>query len=127
MRVKTFRGLLVWQKAMSVARQVYAVTDSFPREELFGLSSQMRRASVSIPSNIAEGQGQLTDKAFLLYLSRARGSLCELETQAELAASMGLVGHPDVEHLLMDCDEIGRMIHGLMNSMNERSAPQQKT
>ena len=85
MRVKHFRDLQVWQKAMALAREIYQVTRAFPKEEIFGLTSQMRRAAVSIPSNIAEGQGQLTDKGFLLFLSRAVGSLNELETQAELA------------------------------------------
>jgi len=128
MRVKTFRDLLVWQKAMSLARGVYAATGTFPKEEMFGLSSQMRRAAVSIPSNIAEGQGQLTDKAFVLYLSRARGSLCELQTQAELAKSLGFVCGPEIAHLLEDCDEIGRMIHGLIKSMavSRDSSTQQK-
>lgn len=121
MKVGTFRDLLVWQKAMSLARQIYTLTIAFPKEELFGLSSQMRRAAVSIPSNIAEGQGQLTDKAFVLFLSRARGSLCELGTQAELASTLGFVSRPELDHLLLDCDEIERMIHGLMKSMTVRN------
>ncbi len=121
MRVKSFRDLLVWQKAMCLAREIYSLTTAFPKEELFGLSSQMRRAAVSIPSNIAEGQGQLTDKAFVLFLSRARGSLCELGTQTELAANLGFVPRAELDRLLTSCDEVGRMIHGLMRSMTTRS------
>lgn len=117
MRVKHFRDLLVWQSAMKLARQVYMLTRGFPREEMFGLTSQLRRAAVSIPSNIAEGQGQISDKAFVAYLSRARGSLYEVETQAELAESLGLMSRSDLDPLLGDCKEVGRMIHGLMNSM----------
>ncbi len=119
MRVKQFRDLLVWQKAMSLAREIYRLTQGFPKEELFGLSSQMRRAAVSIPSNIAEGQGQLTDKGFVLFLSRARGSLYELETQAELAESLGFLTQAALDELLTDCAEVGRMLHGLVNSMKE--------
>ena len=122
MRVKSFRDLLVWQKAMSLARQIYALTAAFPKEELFGLSSQMRRAAVSVPSNLAEGQGQLTDKGFIPYISRARGSLYELETQAELAAGLGFVARADLDHALADCDEVGRMLHGLAKSMKNASS-----
>jgi four helix bundle protein len=122
MRVKHFRDLLVWQKAMALARQVYSLTGKFPKEEVFGLSSQMRRAAVSVPSNIAEGQGQLTDKGFALYLSRARGSLYELETQAVLAESLGFLSRPELEELLAAYDETARMVHGLLNSMKVPAA-----
>jgi four helix bundle protein len=119
MKVKQFRDLKTWQRAMVLAREVYEVTRSFPKEEMFGLTSQMRRAAVSIPSNIAEGQGQLTDKGFILYLSRARGSLYELETQAELAESFGFLKKTESDSLLNACGELGRMLHGLTNSMKE--------
>lgn len=119
MRVKQFRDLQTWQKAMALAREVYALTRTFPKEEMFGLTSQMRRAAVSVPSNIAEGQGQLTDKGFILFLSRARGSLYELETQAELAGSFGYLKAPEMDRLLTACREVGRMLHGLTNSMRE--------
>ena len=119
MRVKQFRDLKVWQKAMLLARQTYTATADFPKQEMFGLTSQMRRAAVSVPSNIAEGQGQLTDKGFILYLSRARGSLYELETQAELAEGLGYLKRPNLDQLLSECVEVGRMLHGLVNSMRE--------
>ncbi len=119
MRVKQFRELKVWQKAMVLARETYSVTAGFPKQEMFGLTSQMRRAAVSVPSNIAEGQGQLTDKGFVLYLSRARGSLYELETQAELAEGLGYLKRQDLDQVLSECNEVGRMLHGLVNSMRE--------
>lgn len=125
MRVKQFRDLKTWQKAMALAREVYAATQAFPREESFGITSQMRRAAVSIPSNIAEGQGQLTDKGFKLFLSRARGSLYELETQAELAESFGMLKKSELDSLLSACGELGRMLHGLTNSMREEKEHQE--
>ena len=86
---------------------------------MFGLASQMRRAAVSVPSNIAEGQGQLTDKGFILFLSHARGSLYEIETQAELAESLGYLDKAQLDQLLSECQELGRMLHGLLNSMRK--------
>lgn len=122
MRVRQFRDLLVWQKSMALAREVYALTGLFPKEEVFGLSSQMRRAAVSIPSNIAEGQGQLTDKGFTLFLCHARGSLYELETQVELAESLGYLDKQRLQQTLSSCQEVGRMLHGLVNSMKGENA-----
>lgn len=119
MRVKQFRDLQVWQRAMTLARDVYRVTKAFPKEEMFGLTSQMRRAAVSIPSNITEGQGRLTDKSFVLFLGHARGSLYELETQAELAESLGFLKQEELGKLLSACSELGKMLHGLLNSMKE--------
>jgi four helix bundle protein len=119
MRVRKFRDLQVWQKSMTLARDVYALTKRFPGEEVFGLSSQMRRGAVSVPSNIAEGQGQLTDKGFILFLSHARGSLYELETQTELAQSLGYLDTTPMDRVLSSCQEVGRMVHGWMNSMRK--------
>jgi four helix bundle protein len=119
MRVRQFRDLLVWQRAMDLADEVYRLTGGFPKEEMFGLTSQMRRAAVSVPSNIAEGQGQLTDKGFILFLTRARGSLYELETQMELASRLGFLNKQSEEQFMASCSEIGRMLHGLLNSMRE--------
>lgn len=121
MRFRQFRDLLVWQKAMELAREVYRLTQDFPKEEVFGLTAQMRRAAVSIPSNIAEGQGRLTDKAFIVFLGHARGSLYELETQIELAQSLAYLSTEESNAILSLCGEIGRMIHGLINSMKEET------
>jgi four helix bundle protein len=84
-RTRHFRDLLVWQRAMSLARAVYLETEALPQKELFGLQSQMRRAAVSVPSNIAEGHGRLNDGHLRQFLATARGSVFELQTQLELA------------------------------------------
>ncbi|MFT4114595.1 four helix bundle protein [Silvibacterium sp.] len=124
MRVKQFRDLVVWQRAMELAREIYRLTRSFPKEEIFGLTSQMKRAAVSIPSNIAEGQGRSTDRAFAVFLGHARGPLFELETQTELAESLGFLSKEDGMHVLSLCKEVGRMLHGLLNSMKEETRKQ---
>lgn len=98
---------------MKLAVDVYAATKGFPREEVFGLSSQMRRAAVSIPSNIAEGYGRDTEKVFALFVKQARGSLYELETQIELSRSPGMLNPKQSDQIPADADEIGRMLHGL--------------
>ena len=85
MTVKHYSELIAWQKAIDLVATVYQATDSFPQREVFGLTNQMRRAAVSVPSNIAEGQGRSTTKDFLHFLSVARGSLQELETQIIIA------------------------------------------
>lgn len=80
MKMRDFRDLKVWRRSMLLAEEVYAATRDFPKDELFGLVGQLRRAAVSIPSNIAEGHGRASDKNFALFLTQARGSLCELQT-----------------------------------------------
>lgn len=104
---------------MDLAKTVYRVTKPFPKEEMFGLTSQMRRAAVSVPSNIAEGQGRTSDKVFTLFLGHARGSLFEIETQAELAESLGYLNKDQLSELLIAANELGRMLNGLMKSMKE--------
>jgi four helix bundle protein len=118
MRTKSFRDLLVWQRSMRLAETVYIATREFPREETFGLTSQMRRSAVSVPSNIAEGQGRDSDRSFALFLSQARGSLYELETQAELARNLGLLDVDRASAVLAEAAEIGRMIHGLSGALH---------
>src|SRR6202161_152688 len=90
MTTRHFRDLLVWQKSMALAVSIYTLTDRFPKRENFGLSAQMRRSAVSVPSNIAEGHGRLSDPSLALFLGHARGSLYELETQTELAIQLAL-------------------------------------
>src|SRR5947209_5999745 len=85
----TFRDLIVWQKSKALARRIYSLTKNFPKEEVFGLTSQIRRAAVSIPANIAEGKGRGTQKDFCHFLVQARGSLFEVEALAELASDLG--------------------------------------
>ena len=115
--VKSYRELLVWQKAMETAQAVYQTTRGFPKEETYGLTSQMRRAAVSVPSNIAEGQGRMTRGEFIQFLGQARGSLMELETQVLLAQQLGFLTPQAAETLLSLTAETGRLLNGLISSL----------
>ena len=113
--------LLVWQKAMDLVTDIYQVTAAFPSEERFGLSSQARRAAVSIPSNIAEGHGRKATGAYLNHLSIAYGSLMELETQTQIAVRLKFIAEDQASALLKQMNEIGKMLTGLKNSLSEKS------
>ena len=113
-RTRHFRDLVVWQKAMGLARQVYLQTEGFPKSETFGLRMQMRRAAVSVPSNIAEGHGRLTDPQLRNALGMARGSLYELETQIVLAKDLGFLDEQSEEALMDGATETARLINGLL-------------
>ena len=117
--VKSFRDLLVWQKAMDLADAIYVATANFPRFEMFGLSAQVRRAAVSIPSNIAEGQATGGGR-YLYHLRIAIGSEAELQTQLELAVRRAYISSERAGALLNDAAEIGRMLHGLFNSLERQ-------
>jgi four helix bundle protein len=106
---------------MALVRDVYRATQGFPREEMFGLTSQMRRAAVSVPSNIAEGHGRLTDKLFLQFLSQARGSLYELETQIELSADLQFMSQSDATVIRNDCGDLSRLLNGLIRTLREEA------
>jgi four helix bundle protein len=114
---KTYAELIVWQKAMDLTASVYRQTEILPKEELYGLKSQMRRAGISIPSNIAEGQARLSRKPFLLHLSIAHGSLCELETQILLAYRLGFFNNRQQNRLMDQCLEVKRLLNGLAKSI----------
>ena len=107
---------------MTFAQAVYSLTRQFPKEEMFGLTSQLRRSAVSIPSNIAEGQGRNSDKSFAVFLTQAQGSLYELETQIELARNLGFIKSNQADPLLEEASEIGRMIHGLLRTLRKSFA-----
>ena len=112
-----YRQLVVWQKSMDLAEKIYIQTASYPREERNGLTSQMRRAATSIPSNIAEGQGRRsTDEEFIRFLQIALGSLCELETQLELSLRLKLISNLSVTDLRSVLEEVGRLLNGLIKS-----------
>jgi len=106
---------------MQLARDVYQVTSGFPKTETFGLSMQLRRSAVSVPSNIAEGHGRLSDRSLRVFLAQARGSLYELETQLQLAADLQYVQPDRAEKLNLECDEVAKMINGLLSAI-ERSS-----
>jgi four helix bundle protein len=110
------KDLVVWQKAMDLVAAVYKLTGAFPKEELYGLTSQMRRAAVSIPSNIAEGHALKQTQAYSRHLAIASGSLAELQTQIEIAGRLGYLNRESGE-VLKPADEIGRMLTGLRKSL----------
>ena len=110
-----FRSLVVWQKAVAFVTEIYRFTQSFPNEERFGLTSQIRRAAISIPSNIAEGQGRLTRGEFRQFLGQAKGSICEVETQLIIAQNLCYL--TDSQPLLEQLHEVARLLNGLLNSL----------
>lgn len=116
--VRSFRELVVWQRSVELTLAVYELTKTFPKDEMFGLSSQLRRAAVSIPSNVAEGQGRGSRGEFLQFLGIARGSVFEVQTQLLIARRLGYVG----EELIVRCeglgDEVGKMLNALIASLN---------
>lgn len=118
-RPKSYRDLIVWQKSMALARRAYALSMTLPKNETYGLLTQIRRAAVSVPCNVAEGHGRLTDLQFRHFLGNARGSLYELQTQIELAADIGYFDNKSVRELLEQCSEVARLINGLLASLSQ--------
>ena len=117
-----YRDLIVWQRAMELVLEVYRCTKAFPREEIYGLVSQMRRAAVSIPSNVAEGKGRYSRKEITQFLLNARGSLLELETQCEIARSLGYLAAADSVDLARRVSEVGRLLNGMLDHFRQPSA-----
>jgi four helix bundle protein len=122
----SFRDLRVWQDAMKPASSTYRLTANFPKHELYGLSQQMRRAAVSVPSNIAEGKGHDTNRGFAIYLFHARGSLLELQTQIEIAEDLKYLPAHDAQFLLHEATTVGRSLSGLINSLGAGPANGQR-
>ena len=108
--IKSYRDLRVWQDSMTLAETAYRVTRAFPKEEMFGLTAQIRRSAASIPANIAEGHGRENTQSFIQYLRIAQGSLKELETHPLLAERVGLVGKTEIEEPLRVCEAVGKMV-----------------
>lgn len=117
MKVRNYQDLIAWQKAMDLVEDVYKASSDFPREEIYGLTSQIRRASVSIPSNIAEGQGRRTTLDFLRHLSIAYGSLREVETQIMIAQRLRYITQARLEDVMSLAGEVGKLLNGLMASL----------
>ncbi len=124
--VRSYKDLLVWQKAMDVAASTYELTRSYPRDELFGLTSQSRRAASSVPANIAEGYGRDSRPTFIQFLRIAQGSLKELETHLLLAERVEVVQATKTRRLLEDLDELGRMLRGLISALRAKPKPDPK-
>ena len=109
--------LEVWQHSMDLAVKVYEITDKFPKHEMYSLADQMRRAAVSIPSNIAEGKGRDSTKDFVRFLNIAKGSLYELQTQCILSNKIGYLSHQDCKLIVSQCEDLAHKIKGLIKRL----------
>jgi four helix bundle protein len=117
----SYKDLIVWQKAKLLAGEIYRTTEAFPRSEIYGLTSQMRRAAISVASNIAEGQGRLTKGEFQQFLGHSRGSLLELETQLAIALDLHYLEPNELALLETKTSEVRRLLNGLIDSLRIRS------
>ncbi len=122
MTKSTFRDLIAWQRAFDLCIAVYEFSESFPRHECFALTEQIRKAAVSVPSNIAEGRGRGSWRDYRRFLLHARGSLFEIQTQALIATKLGFVTAADAERLVTDSEHVARLINGLLRYLN-RNGP----
>ncbi|MFZ3253241.1 MAG: four helix bundle protein [Syntrophales bacterium] len=123
MSVKSYKDLIVLQKALDLVEMVYQVSKAFPKEELYGLTNQLRRAAVSIPSNIAEGHARSSTAEFLRFLSIARGSLAEVETQLLIAQRLGYLSADQLSPILGLQAEMNKMTNGLMAKLAPAPSP----
>jgi len=114
---RSYRDLDVWKLSIELVKEVYQITQKFPASEIYGLTSQIRRAAISIPSNIAEGQGRNSPKEFRQFLAIALGSMAELETQLIIATEIGYVNTGELDHLLSRIDTIRKMAKSLSKSL----------
>ena len=114
---RSYQDLIVWKKSINLVTKIYNYTLSFPREEKFGITSQMRRAGTSISANIAEGQARQSKKEFVQFLSIAQGSLAELETFLIISRNLGFLNQANSEELLNDCSEIAKLLYRLKKSL----------
>jgi four helix bundle protein len=119
---QSFRDLQVWQRAMQLTAAVYRLTKEFPREEQYGLISQIRRCAISVPSNIAEGHGRSGKREFMQFLNIARGSVCELQTQLEIAGMLGFGNPKSIEETQRLSHEVGKMLFAFLDSLKHQSA-----
>jgi four helix bundle protein len=118
---KSFKNLIVWQRAGELTTLVYQATSNFPDSEKFGLTNQLRRAAVSIVSNISEGYARSTRGEFILLLGYARGSCAEVEAQLSLASKLGFASENNIEKIEAVCSEVGRMLNAMMKTLKERN------
>ncbi|TPI39547.1 four helix bundle protein [Mesorhizobium sp. B3-1-6] len=121
-KIESYRDLVVWQPAMVLAEDCYRVTKGFPRDEIYGMTSQMRRSAVSIAANIAEGYGRENRGSFVQFLRMAQGSLKELETHILLACRIGMLARDNETELLLRCEEIGKMTRSLIRTVQAKQA-----
>jgi len=119
-KVNSYRDLIVWQKGIALVKAIYLLSQQFPADERFGLTSQMRRAAVSAPSNIAEGQARHSTREFINFISHAEGSIAELDTQLVLAVNLGFCRQAEAETLFGEIDEMRRMLNGLRRRLQQK-------
>jgi len=119
-----YKDLVAWQKGMKLVAMIYDITDRFPQNEMYGLTSQLRRAAVSVPSNIAEGKAHYSNRDFVRFLRHSRGSLAEIETQVLIAEQRNYVNSETIAQLTQMLDELGRILSGLINSLRDRGDAQ---
>ena len=117
---KSYRDLEVWQRSMKLAKRIYQVTQKFPSDERFGLTNQLRRASVSVPSNLAEGHARFGAGEFSRFISISMGSVAEIETQILLSTDLGYLTGELSREILEDLETIGKMLRGLAKSISKR-------
>ena len=117
MEIHSYRDLLVWQFGVDLVCQVYKVTGGFPKAEIYGLTSQVQRAAVSVPSNIAEGHARGSSREFLHFLTISLGSLAELETQLTIALKLKYVDNTHLDSIFLKCDELGKMLRSLQKAL----------
>jgi four helix bundle protein len=117
--VQSFRDLIVWQRSIQLTVKIYRLTQNFPREEIYGLTSQIRRSAVSVPSNIAEGQGRLSTGEFRQFLGMARGSNSELLTQLEIARALGIGDSKLIDEAESLSHEVGKMLFATLESLKD--------
>jgi four helix bundle protein len=118
---ESFKNLTVWQRAIELTLAIYKLTSSFPDAERYGLTNQLRRASVSVASNIAEGYGRATRGEYVQFLGNARGSISEVETQLVIAKALGFGSRHLINSSEGLCNEVGRMLRALMKSLKSKS------
>jgi four helix bundle protein len=117
LRIKSYRDLRVWQDSMTLAESCYQLTGNFPREEMFGLTSQIRRSASSVAANIAEGHGREHTRSFIQQLRIAQGSLKELETHLLLSERVGIAKRAEIEPRILQCETVGKMLRALIRSL----------
>lgn len=116
-KINTYKDLIVWQKSVALVTSIYALTRTFPQEEKFGIVSQLNRASISIPSNIAEGWGRESAENYLQFLRISRGSLMETETLLEISKNLGLIKNNDFSDITNQIQEVSKILQGLIKSI----------
>ena len=122
-----YTELRAWKQAVDLVLEVYRTTQQFPKTELYGLTNQIRRSAVSVPSNVAEGKGRSSDREFALFLSHARGSLLELETQLLIASKLGYTGKEQSESLGTRTEQLAKTLNALLNVVKEKKGKPTRT